>query len=204
MKSHEKLAILAIVAGAVSTPVFAQDLRSASENVVACQSVEDTAERLACFEAAAQQLSTALAVPPPQIVQAPPATSSAAAVSAPVQQATTSTGAPVQQASTETTEPPSNGSILPSWLPRVSFGTQRDVEQEPDEFETQLTRIQRNKLGRHFFTTAEGHVWRQMQIEDIKAPSTLPSNVILYKNWTGSIKIKILETNRSYSVLRVE
>ncbi|MCR9077725.1 MAG: hypothetical protein NXH78_01375 [Hyphomonadaceae bacterium] len=175
---------------------------------MACQSVEDTAERLACFEAAAQQLSTALAIPQPQIVQAPTAASATGAVTAPVQQATTSTTttatAPIQQAATETAEPPSNGSILPSWLPRVSFGTQRDVEQEPDEFETRLTRIQRNKLGRHFFTTAEGHVWRQIRVEDVIAPSTLPSNVILRKNWTGSIKLKIVETDRTYTVMRVE
>lgn len=204
MKSHEKLAILTIVAGAVSTPVFAQDLRSASENVVACQSVEDTAERLACFEAAAQQLSTALAVPPPQIVQAPTATSSTAAVSAPVQQAATSTTAPVQQASNETAQAPGNGSILPSWIPRVSFGNRGDVEKEPDEFETTLTRIQRNNLGRHFFTTAEGHVWRQIEIADIKPPRALPAEVVLHQNILGGIQIKILETDRSYGVARIQ
>lgn len=204
MKTHEKLAILTIVAGMASTPVYAQDLRSASESVVACQSVEDTAQRLACFEAAAQQLSTALAAPQPQIVQAPTATSSTTAVSAPVQQAATSTTAPVQQASNETAQAPGNGSILPSWIPRVSFGNRGDVEKEPDEFETTLTRIQRNNLGRHFFTTAEGHVWRQIEISDIKPPRALPAEVVLHQNILGGIQIKILETDRSYGVARIQ
>lgn len=210
MKTHKKLAALTVVAGMIAAPVYAQDLRTASEGVVACQSVEDTAERLACFEAAAQQLSTALALPEPQIVQAPAvaATSATPAVTSPIQQAestTTATGeAPIQQASTEVREPPSRGSILPSWIPRVSFGSGEDAEKEPDEFATQLTRIQRNKLGRHFFTTAEGHVWRQIGIESIEAPSSLPADVILYQNITGGLRMKILETNRSYSILRIE
>lgn len=204
MKTHEKLAILTVLAGMAAHPVYAQDLRSASESVVACQSVEDTAQRLACFEAAAQRVSTALALPQPQIVQAPTATSSTAAVSAPVQQAATSAAAPVQQASTEAVEAPGNGSLLPSWIPRVSFGNRGDVEKEPDEFETTLTRIQRNNLGRHFFTTAEGHVWRQIQVEDIKPPRALPADVVLHQNLLGGIQIKILETNRSYGVARIQ
>nr|WP_070958443.1 hypothetical protein [Hyphomonas sp. Mor2] len=204
MRTHEKLAFLAVLTGLVSSPVYAQDLRSASESVVACQNVEDAAQRLACFEAAAEQLSTALAIPPAQIVPAPTATSSAAAVTAPVQQEATTTTAPVQQASTDTAQPPNNDSILPSWIPRVSFGSGRDVEKEPDEFQTTLTRIQRNNLGRHFFTTAEGHVWRQVEVEDIKAPKSLPADVVLQQNLLGGIEIKILETNRSYGVARIE
>jgi hypothetical protein len=127
-------------------------------------------------------------------------------VTSPIQQAatTTSTAAPVQQAATETAQPPSNDSILPSWIPRVSFGNRRDVEKEPDEFATQLTRIQRNNLGRHFFTTAEGHVWRQVEVEDIKAPKSLPADVVLKQNLLGGIQIEILETNRSYGVARIE
>ena len=207
MKTHEKLAILAVMAGAVSSPVFAQDLRSASESVVACQSVEDTTERLSCFEAAAQQLSTVLAAPQPQIVQAPVAPA-APTGAAPVQQAATSTATsaaePIQQASAETAGPPESGSILPSWIPRVSFGSRDDADKEPDEFATQLTRIQRNNLGRHFFTTAEGHVWRQIGIDKIKAPKSLPADVVIYQNVLGGIQIKIVDTNRSYAVARVE
>jgi hypothetical protein len=208
MKTHKKLAVLTVIVGLASAPVLAQDLRSASERVVACQSVEDVDEKLACFEAAAQQLSTVLAAPAITTAQTPAetATSSVPAVTSPIQQAatTTSTAAPVQQAATETAQPPSNDSILPSWIPRVSFGNRRDVEKEPDEFATQLTRIQRNNLGRHFFTTAEGHVWRQVEVEDIKAPKSLPADVVLKQNLLGGIQIEILETNRSYGVARIE
>ena len=218
MKTYEKLAILAVSAAVGTSPAIAQDLRAASEGVVACQSVEDTAERLACFETAAQQLSAALDVPEPQIVQAPaavapvpPANSAAApiqqaAVSAPAAPATpgASAAAPVQQASADTADAPGGGSILPSWIPRVTFGSRDDADKEPDEFATQLTRIQRNNLGRHFFTTAEGHVWKQIGIEEIRAPKSLPADVVLHQNVLGGIRIKILETDRSYGVARIE
>lgn len=216
MKTHKKLAILAVLAGMVSTPVYAQDLRSASEGVVACQSVEDTAERLACFEAAAQQLSTALALPQPQIVQAPTAASATGAVTAPIQQATTSTtttaAAPVQMASAETApsaESPPTGPpkrrLLPSWVPTVSLSIGGgDSVEEPDFFDTEITRIQRNKIGRHFFTTSDGQVWRQIQIEKIRAPATLPANATLRQTLSGSIRLEIEENGRSYPVNRVE
>ncbi|MEO1137764.1 MAG: hypothetical protein AAFW68_14370, partial [Pseudomonadota bacterium] len=120
--------------------------------------------------------------------------------------ATTTTGAaPVQMASaTETaTEAEGPESRLPSWIPRISFGD-RDVEKEPDEFRTTITRIQRNKIGRHFFTTAEGQVWRQKDVGAIRAPKTLPAEVVLSQNIAGGIRLRIVETNRIYNVGRVE
>ena len=113
--------------------------------------------------------------------------------------------APIEQAAattTDTREAPR--SRLPSWLPRVTFGGDREVEKEPDEFETQVTRIRVNRIGRHFFTTAEGHVWRQKTPDEIRAPKTLPADVIIYQNITGGLRLKIVETNRSYPVRRVE
>lgn len=212
MKTFKKLAFITISAGLVAVPAMAQDLRSASEGVVACQSIEEATARLTCFETAAQALSTALAAPVPEIALAPaPIASVETGVVAPPSQTTstdtqqaTSAAAPIQQASTEATEAPSNGSLLPSWIPRVSFGSGKDAEKEPDEFSTQLTRIQRNNLGRHFFTTSEGHVWRQIGIEKIKAPKSLPADVILYQNVLGGIQIKIIETDRAYPVARIE
>lgn len=205
------LAVSAISALMLTGPALAQDLRGASENVVACQTVEDAAARLACFETTAAELSSALAAPVPEPIaalpqptlQAAPSETSAVASAADVSQAEAPAAAPVQQASADTTEAPlERGSILPSWLPRVAFRGDDNMEEEPDEFETKLTRIQRNKLGRHFFTTAEGHVWRQLGIEPIRAPSKLPADVILYQNMMGGIRIKIVETNRSYSVVQ--
>ena len=212
-----KTTMAAIIAVALTTPALAQELRTASENVVACQSVEDALERLDCFEKAAAELSVALTAPAPAVIAAPsaPTPSVAAApieqaattgaATAPAAMAATDTPAPVDQAATTTT-PEDNipRSTLPSWIPRVTFGRDRDVEKEPDEYATTITRIQVNRLGRHFFTTEEGHVWKQKKIEKIRAPKTLPAEAILYQNITGGILIKIKETNRSYRVDRVE
>lgn len=192
---------------------LAQDMRSASEKVVACQDVADSVERLACFEAAALELSVALAAPIPPVASAAtaPGVQAAAPSEAQVTQsvstptASAAAAAPIQQASTDTSaETDAPQSSLPSWIPRITFGSDRDVEKEPDEFETKLTRIQVNKIGRHFFTTAEGHVWKQKSPEDIRAPSTLPADVVIYQNITGGLRLKIVETNRSYPVRRVE
>lgn len=206
MKIRNKLAALAIAAGLLSTPAFAQDLRSASEGVVACQPIVDAAEKLACYEAAAVQLSEALAIPaievpqPTQSVEVPQA---APAVQAEATVATTQQ--PIQQAAVATEDVrEAPRSSLPSWIPRITFGSDRDVTKEPDEYVTKLVKIQRNNLGRHFFTTEDGHVWRQMDIQKIRAPKTLPAEVILDQSIMGGIRIKIVETNRLYAVTRVE
>ena len=182
MRMRGKLAICAFAGLGLALPGLSQDMRTASENVVACQTVSDPAERLVCFETAAAELSALLVTP------------SVAATDAPIQQA--------ESAASDAEEAPR--SRLPSWIPRVTFGGDRDVEKEPDEFETQVTRIQVNRLGRYFVTTAEGHVWRQKSPEEIRAPKKLPADVIIYQNITGGLRLKIVETNRSYAVRRVE
>ncbi|MFN3212634.1 MAG: hypothetical protein ACE37M_06005 [Henriciella sp.] len=209
MKLLGKSACCALVALGGGLSISAQDMRSASEKVVACQTVEDATERLACFEAAATELSTLLTTPAPvqsaavkpeaPIIPAAPAESTAAPTT------TDAAQAPIQQASAATEE---SGEVprsrLPSWIPRITFGSDRDVEKEPDEFQTKLTRVQVNRIGRHFFTTEEGHVWEQKTPDEIRAPKSLPADVILYQNITGGLRLKIVETNRSYAVQRVE
>lgn len=217
MKIVSKSLALALLLGTTSGIAAAQDMRSASEKVVACQTIEDAAERLVCFETAATELSLILSAPAPQAAPAPVAVQPAApteqasttvAPAAPAPVATTAATAPPaqQQAAATTTEAESNvpKSSLPAWIPRVTFGNNRDVEKEPDEYRTTITRIQRNRIGRHFFTTAEGHVWKQKKIEEIRAPKTIPAEAILSQNVTGGILIKIVGTNRSYRVDRVE
>lgn len=230
MRMRGKLAICAFAGLGLALPGMSQDMRTASENVVACQTVSDPAERLVCFETAAAELSALLAVPVAEasvptapssatlpasanapapveqaMVSAPAVTAVPAAPAAPVTASVAATDAPIQQAesaASDAEEAPK--SRLPSWIPRVTFGGDRDVEKEPDEFETQVTRIQVNRLGRYFFTTAEGHVWRQKSPEEIRAPKKLPADVIIYQNITGGLRLKIVETNRSYAVRRVE
>ncbi len=206
MKMLGKVAVSAMGIVAVIGSAAAQDMRTASENVVACQSVEEASARLDCFEKAAADLSAVLAAPAPEMAAAPePVTAGDPVQQAAVPASAAATDAPaaVQQASTSTTENIPSSS-LPSWIPRITFGSGRDVEKEPDEFETKLTRIQANRIGRHFFTTADGHVWRQKKPEEIRAPKKLPADIILYQNITGGIRLKIVETNRSYAVQRVE
>ncbi|MHA7900822.1 MAG: hypothetical protein ACX94B_13240 [Henriciella sp.] len=212
-----KCAGVVALLGCAMLPAVAQDMRSASEKVVACQNVADASERLACFESAAVELSALLAIPVAETPLAPTPTEAgvqtpSAAETQLVQQATTVPApapdagqAPIQQAAVATqAESEDPDSRLPSWIPRITFGEQKDVVREPDQFETKLTRIQRNDLGRHFFTTAEGHVWKQYSIDRIKAPSKLPTEVVLDKNMVGGIRITILETNERIRVTRIE
>ncbi len=214
MKTHTKLAIAGVAVATMTSPAIAQDLRTASESVVACQSVEATAERLACFETAAQTLSEALAVPTATVSAPPQPVPSASAAANP----TSSGQVPLQMASTETApvaapdaaeaEPPAGPPrrrLLPSWVPTVSLSLGNgDAVEEPDFFETEVTRIQRNKLGRHFFTTADGQVWRQIQIKEIRAPKALPAEATIRQTLSGSIRLEIEDNGRSYAVNRVE
>ncbi|MEL7032630.1 MAG: hypothetical protein AAGL97_05630 [Pseudomonadota bacterium] len=214
MKMLGKTAIFAIGAGVLIASASAQELRTASENVVACQSVEDSAARLECFETAAAALSAALTAPAPEVIATAPATPTAASPNvpaAPVETAaaaTTSTEQAAVAVETAATTTPADPNVprsgLPSWIPRITFGSDREVEKEPDEYSTQITRIRVNRLGRHFFTTTEGHVWKQRKIEEIRAPKSLPADATLYQNITGGLRIKIEETDRSYGVERIE
>lgn len=218
MKLLGNSAGIAIAAVSLAIPALAQDMRTASENVVACQDVADAAERLACFESAASVLSSLLVAPVQETAKAPEAP--VATITAPVQQAaapaasqaeqalvaaSATTDAPIQQAAADTpqeADAPRSG--LPSWIPRITFGSDRDVEKEPDEYETQLTRIQVNRIGRHFFTTNDGLVLKQRKPGGIRAPKTLPADIVLYQNIAGGLQLKVVETNRIYSVTRVE
>lgn len=215
LKSFVSVSIAALV---VSAPALAQDLRSSSEKVVACQTVVDALERLDCFEKAAAELSSVLSVPvavaepatsavaaatPSAAVETPVLAEAPAATTAPAASAA-ATDAPVQQAAATATEAPiERGSLLPSWMPRLRLGGE-DADKDPDEYRTMMTRIQRNKIGRHFFTTEDGYVWRQIEVEPIRAPKRLPAEVIMYQNMMGGIRMKIVETNRSYGVIQAD
>lgn len=195
-----KSAIAATLTASLMAPAMAQELRTASESVVACQTVEDALERLDCFEKAADELLAALAVPAP----APAPVIAEAAPNPAVPVAPAQASAAVQQASAATSQSDVPERSLPSWIPRITFGSDRDAEKEPDEYRTKITRIQVNRLGRYFFTTEEGHVWKQKRIQEIRAPKTLPAEVVLYQNIAGGLQLKIVETNRIYGVSRVE
>ena len=191
MKIWAKIAATSLIMAGITHTAAAQDVRAASEQVVACQAIATPMEKLACFEAAATNLSAALEVPV-AVAEVAPAPTPAEAV---------------KVASTEAAEEEfKRRRLLPSWVPTVSLGGggDKDREKEPDFYETEVDRIVRNKLGRHFFSTSDGVVWRQIRIEEIRAPKALPAKATIKQTLSGSIRIEIEGTNRSYAVYRVE
>jgi len=204
-----RFAAVSVLAAASFGAAIAQDVRSASEGVVACQSLTDPMEKLACYEAAAAQVEQALAEPAQAPVAAPPAPAETAAVATVAPAA--SEPQPVQVASAapaeEAPETAEKRRILPSWIPSVSlnFGSGEDRVKEPNEFTVSVTRIQRNRVGRHFFTTSDGHVWKQVEAEDIVALTKLPAGAEIRKAFAGAIRIHFDEDPKhGYGIVRVE
>lgn len=185
-------------------PAQADDLKSASEALVECQKIKDAAERFACLEAATAEISRALSETETesanQTAPAPTETEIANASSITPQQTTQEN---VDKADANQQEF-GRRRLLPSWVPNVSIGRPDPKDKEPDRFDITVTRIQRNKLGRHFFTTSDGQVWRQIQIDEIRAPKSLPAPAQLKRAPSGAIRIEVDGTGRSYNVNRIE
>jgi len=140
MKMLGHWACFAVAAGLLSAPVFAEDMRSASEKVVACQEIAAPEARLVCFESAAAELSALLAMPAvaeaPSTIAAPSASETEL-----VQQANAapavSPSAPaaaseeiVQASAAAPADAPEPRSSLPAWIPRITFGDNREHSQE--------------------------------------------------------------------------
>ena len=204
MNMKMKTGLALIVAVSMHGFASAQDVRAASEGVVACQSIVDPMEKLACFEAAAAQVSEALAEPAPAPIVGPAPSQQAPAVAA------TTTAASVSETSgavSDETGITSDRRLLPSWIPSVTFRRGDDGEQveQPSSYPVSVTRIQRNKRGRHYFTTSDGQVWRQIEVKEIQAPPALPVGAVLKRAFGGSISMKFDgDLGHSFKVKRVE
>lgn len=83
---------------------------------------------------------------------------------------------------------------------------QRDIEQAEvsRRFEATIVRITRNNVGRHRFYTADGAVWEQTQIVEVRQPKNLPAVAEFHRKLTGNPTIKFDVSNRSYRVKRIE
>ena len=83
---------------------------------------------------------------------------------------------------------------------------QRDIEQAevPRRFEATIVRITHNNVGRHRFYTADGAVWEQTQIVEVRQPKNLPAVAEFRRKLTGNPTIKFDVSNRSYRVRRIE
>lgn len=188
-------------------PVLAQDiasatadaadpLRLAAEDAASCRELRDPDVRLACLDAAAQRLAEALGAMDQAGHDArdlPIGPDAPAALDAP--------NAPVAPAAVEPSGEAAEQS--PNWAaaPRKPEIEQAEV---PRRFEATIVRITRNNVGRHRFYTADGAVWEQTQIVEVRQPKNLPAVAEFRQKLTGNPTIKFDVSNRSYRVRRIE
>jgi len=173
MKPHfAKFMAGAALAACFGAPALA-DITGAAEGVLACREVEGDMAKLACYEAAAGVLETALAHAP---------------VAAAAE--TAATPEPVDPALAAEAK-------LPIWA-RLSLGAQEeqakarrqnsDEEQpaETKELEVTVVKIVRNNVGRHYLYFSDGQVWKQSRPEKLEAPSSLPAPATMRRALTGN------------------
>lgn len=76
-----------------------------------------------------------------------------------------------------------------------------DNDDRPKRFHTTVTKIIVNNAGRHYFTTEDGTVWKQVPATALTAPSSLPAEVSIRRSASGSRRLAFDEhPNRSYVV----
>jgi hypothetical protein len=208
----------------ISATAQETELNTAAERTAACLKVEDAGERLACFEEAAQGLSSALetqtpAAPlPPQPTGTPAAevtANSASAADASQQQsaegATTEGELPEWAAAPEpkpapapraTAESDAGDSDLPIWA-RV-FSREDDAD-KPDAINVSVVRILRNNAGRHFFIMADGQEWEQTMADPVRPPSSLPAEATIEEALIGNPRLTFDEgPSGAYKVRRTK
>lgn len=197
---------LAALSVAVFLPVQAQeqDLNSAAARTAACLSIEDAAERLACFEAAARSLSDAL-----DGEAATAGSSSSADAPAPTANvAEAAPGADVTSEAASSGDGQSKASV-PDWAaappaPEPEAPAEAEEDSTPiwarvfkrddtsdqvDEISVSIVRILRNNAGRHFFITEDGQEWEQTMVMKVRPPSSLPAQATIESALVGSPRL---------------
>lgn len=180
-------AVIAILLGglAVSAPAVGADpLREAAEDAANCRQLRDPDVRLACLDAASEQLAEALGA---------------------ARQAERGTEATPERPESRVAAEPSAEpeEEVPTWAaaPRHS---EAERAKDPREFEATIVRITRNNVGRHRFYTEDGAIWEQTQLVEVRPPRSLPAVAEFNRKLTGNPTIKFDVSNRSYRVRRVE
>jgi hypothetical protein len=166
-----------------ATAVAADPLRLAAEDAASCRELPDPDVRLACFDAAARRLAEALG----SMDQA-----GHNAGDLPIDPVAPDVPAAVEP-SAEAAEDPPNWAAAPQ--PQHSDVDQAEV---PRRFEATIVRITRNNVGRHRFYTADGAVWEQTQIVEVRQPRSLPAVAEFRRKLTGNPTIKFDVSRRSY------
>ena len=191
-----------------NTAVATDPLRLAAEDAASCRELRDSDVRLACLDAAAQRLAEALgsmdqagrnAGDLPIGLDAPDAPDAAVAVEPPGEAADQPPGEAAQQ-------PPGEAEQQQPYWAAAPQPQHADIEEAevPRRFEATIVRITRNNVGRHRFYTADGAVWEQTQLVEVRQPKDLPAVAEFRRKWTGNPTIKFDVSNRSYRVRRIE
>ena len=205
-----------------ATDVAADPLTLAAEDAASCRELRDTDIRLACLDrdhsGATQGRAGRDAVDPPiapiadteDAQAAPVAAAAPPAAMAPATPAavpaTPAANASATTAPAAAVEPSREASEQPPDWAAAPRRPQRDVEQDeiPKQFEATIVRITRNNVGRHRFYTADGAVWEQTQLVDVRQPDSLPAVAQFRRKLTGNPTIKFDVSSRSYRVRRIE
>jgi hypothetical protein len=186
-----------------ATDVAADPLRLAAEDAASCRELRDPDVRLACLDAAAHRLAEALGSMDQHGRIARDLPIGPDAPDAPVTpDASVASDAPAAvEPSGGATEQPPNWAAAPEPEPE-----QREIEpaEIPRRFEASIVRITVNNVGRHRFYTADGAVWEQTQIVEVRQPRSLPTVAEFHRKRTGNPTIKFDVSSRSYRVRRIE
>jgi len=202
-----------------ATAVAADPLRLAAEDAANCRELRDPDVRLACLDAAAHRLAEALgsmdqagrnAGDLPIGPDAPAASAAPAVSAAPdVPDASDASDAPAASAASDApaaVEPSGEAAEHPPNWAAAPEPEQREIEpaEIPRRFEATIVRITVNNVGRHRFYTADGAVWEQTQIVEVRQPRSLPTVAEFHRKRTGNPTIKFDVSSRSYRVRRIE
>lgn len=208
-------AAIAILLGSIivsANAVAADPLRLAAEDAASCLELRDSDVRLACLDAAADRLAEALAsmdqaaIDQGSMDQGSVDQSGRNATELPISPDAPDVAAAVELPGEAADHPPGEAAQQPPSWAAAPEPQHRDIEQAevPPRFEATIVRITRNNVGRHRFYTADGAVWEQTQIVEVRQPKSLPAVAEFRRKLTGNPTIKFDVSNRSYRVRRIE
>lgn len=198
--SKRFLMLGAMVAGlAFSAQAQSPGVDAAMKEVLACQQIEDSAERLACLDYRLIQLEKAQALAEMKGEEAAPETVSTPVAT--VAETPRSSPSVSQPAKVAVTEPD-----VPSWAAapeQVTKVEEKRREKEPNEFEITIVRVSKGTYDR--FYTDDGQIWEQLLSEDrVEYPETIPFVATVKKKAWGKPVIQFPNLKRTYKVKRIK
>lgn len=193
-----------------ATAVAADPLRLAAEDAASCRELRDADVRLACFDAAVHRLAEALGSMEQagRIAEDLPISPDAPATPIAVEPSSDAADLPISPDASDTpaaVEPSSDDSEhAPDWAAAPERHDDAEQAEDPRRFEATIVRITRNNVGRHRFYTADGAVWEQTQLVEVRQPESLPAVAEFRRKLTGNPTIKFDVSRRTYRVKRIK